>query len=61
MIRDWLGQARLETTNRYAEITPEMKRKGLQTCEAQTPESGVTGAPSSWGSDRELLKWLEFL
>ena len=61
VIRDWLGHASLETTNRYAEITLETKRQALQACEAPTSVSGTTRARNSWKDDRELLKWLESL
>ncbi|MDE0629253.1 MAG: tyrosine-type recombinase/integrase [Bryobacterales bacterium] len=61
VIRDWLGHARLETTNRYAEITLAMKRKALQACEAPTSVPGTGRARSRWKDDRELLKWLASL
>lgn len=61
VIRDWLGHASLETTNRYAEITLEMKRKALQACEAPTSVPGTDRARNRWKDDRELLQWLESL
>jgi integrase/recombinase XerD len=38
MIRSWLGHASVETTNSYAEIDLEMKRKTLQSCEKFLPK-----------------------
>jgi site-specific recombinase XerD len=61
VIRGWLGHARLETTNRYAEITLRTKEAALQTCEP--PLDGSESAPRRvvWRDDETLLKWLESL
>ena len=54
-IRAWLGHAHLETTNRYAEIDLEMKRKVLDN---YLP---ISKGRSSWNPDQGLLQWLESL
>ena len=54
-IRAWLGHAHLETTNRYAEINLEMKRKVLDN---YLP---ITKGKSSWKPSQGLLQWLESL
>jgi len=54
-IRAWLGHANLITTNRYAEINLEMKRKVL---EKFVPIS-KTSRP--WKKNKDLLQWLESL
>ncbi len=54
-IRAWLGHTRLETTNRYAEIDLEMKRKVLKN---YLPIS-KTNRP--WKRSDQLIQWLESL
>jgi site-specific recombinase XerD len=54
-IRAWLGHTNLETTNRYAEINLEMKRKVL---EKYLPNH-KTDQP--WKQNQDLLQWLESL
>lgn len=54
-IANWLGHASPNTTNRYATIDLEMKRKALEKAkpvETKSPE---------WHRDKDLLKWLESL
>jgi hypothetical protein len=55
VIRDWLGHASLNTTNRYAEITMPMKTEAMKLC---APEGSDT--PSSrqapWQDDASLLQ-----
>lgn len=54
-IRAWLGHAHLETTNRYAEINLEMKRKALDN---YLP---ITKTKTLWKPSQQLLQWLESL
>jgi hypothetical protein len=50
----------LETTNRYAEITTQMKAQALQTCEPPvSPDEDRRN--TKWRDDDELLKWLRSL
>lgn len=56
-IRDWLGHARLDTTNHYARANLETKRKALE----QVDPSTRPGRPSRWRRHPELLSWLESL
>jgi integrase/recombinase XerD len=58
-ISHWLGHASVETTNRYAAIDLETKRKALERAGPVTgaAESQITG----WRSDATLLEWLEAL
>ena len=57
-IRDILGHADLKTTEIYARIDGEMKRKALE--EAFTNTSPTEEAPL-WQQDGELLNWLQGL
>lgn len=59
VIRSWLGHADLSTTNIYAEINQETKRKALETCNP-APE-GTTGTVPSWRKQDDVLAWLESL
>ena len=62
VIRGWLGHAKLDTTNRYAEITLKSKEAALRTCEL--PADAMQGAShprTVWKDDEELLKWLDSL
>ena len=61
VIRAWLGHVRLETTNRYAELTLRMKAEALQRCEPPTQSSKESHGRTVWNNDEELLKWLESL
>lgn len=54
-VRSWLGHTNLVTTNRYAEINLEMKRKVL---EKYLPNH-KTDQP--WERNQDLLRWLESL
>lgn len=54
-IRAWLGHTNLETTNRYAEINMEMKRKVLNN---YLPISKTT---RPWKQNKNLIQWLESL
>ena len=55
-ISQWLGHASLSTTNRYATIDLEMKRKVIAQVKT-IPRSSCT----PWKKDRTILKWLESL
>jgi site-specific recombinase XerD len=57
VIRDWLGHARLDTTNRYARANLETKRRALEQMDPTTKP----GKPPRWKRQPELLKWLESL
>jgi len=57
-ISHWLGHASLNTTNRYAAIDLEMKRKAL----AQAKPLGSHGKRvTRWRTDTTILEWLEHL
>jgi site-specific recombinase XerD len=55
-IRAWLGHTNLETTNRYAEINLEMKRKVLNN---YLPIPNPDKHP--WKQNSDILQWLESL
>ena len=61
VIRGWLGHASLETTNRYAEITPRLKEAALHACEPPTSDSDSSRRKVVWQDDEALLQWLESL
>jgi site-specific recombinase XerD len=61
VIRGWLGHASLETTNRYAEITPRLKEAALQACEPPTSDTDSSRRKVVWQDDDSLLQWLESL
>lgn len=52
-IRAWLGHSSLETTNRYAQINLEMKRKIL---EKNVP---IIKSRRPWKQNEKLLQWLD--
>jgi len=54
-IANWLGHASPNTTNRYATIDMDMKRKALEKAEP------LAAAGPEWRRDGDLLKWLESL
>lgn len=54
-IRAWLGHVNLETTNRYAEINLDMKRKILN---KYLP---VSKAKRPWKQNKDLVQWLDSL
>jgi site-specific recombinase XerD len=58
-ISHWLGHASVETTNRYAAIDLETKRKALERAGplAEASESAV----AAWRTDISVLDWLETL
>lgn len=57
VIRNWLGHARLDTTNHYARANLETKRKALE----QVDPTTKPGPPPRWRRDPELLSWLDSL
>lgn len=57
VIRNWLGHARLDTTNHYARANLETKRRALE----QVDSSTKPGRPPRWKRHPELLTWLESL
>jgi len=57
VIRNWLGHARLDTTNLYARANLETKRKALEQVDPATKPS----KPPRWKQDPEILTWLDSL
>jgi site-specific recombinase XerD len=57
VIRNWLGHARLDTTNHYARANLETKRRALEQIDPTTKP----GRPPRWRRDPELLTWLDSL
>jgi len=56
-ISHWLGHASINTTNRYAKVDLEMKRRAIAKARPLTLE----GAAATWRSDKSILEWLESL
>ena len=56
-ISHWLGHASLNTTNRYATIDLEMKRKAI----AKARSIGSNRRLASWRTKASILEWLEAL
>ena len=61
VIRGWLGHVRLDTTNRYAEITVRAKEAALRLCEPPPIATDVPGPKPIWRDDEALLAWLASL
>jgi len=57
-ISHWLGHASVETTNRYASVDLEAKRRALARAE---PIAEIDPAVANWRSDESVLAWLERL
>ena len=57
VIRNWLGHARLDTTNHYARANLQTKRRALE----QVDPSTKPGRPPRWKGNPELLTWLDSL
>jgi integrase/recombinase XerD len=57
-ISQWLGHASVATTNRYATVDLEMKRKAIE--QARPTNFGSDG-PAQWRTDASILGWLEGL
>ena len=56
-ISHWLGHASINTTNRYAKVDLEMKRRALARAKPLT--SG--GPEPTWRTNASILEWLESL
>jgi integrase/recombinase XerD len=61
VIRAWLGHVSLDTTNRYAEITAQMKAQALEACEPPVNASPEHHRKPIWRNDKALLEWLHSL
>jgi integrase len=61
VIREWLGHAHLETTNRYAEINFRTKEKALQACQIEDDSNEGSRKQPKWRTDERLMKWLQSL
>jgi site-specific recombinase XerD len=61
VIRGWLGHVRLDSTNRYAEITVRAKEAALRLCEPPPIATDVPGPKPIWRDDEALLAWLASL
>ena len=57
-ISHWLGHASVTTTNRYATVDLDMKRKAIE--QARPTDFGAPG-PALWRTDASVLEWLESL
>jgi site-specific recombinase XerD len=57
VIRNWLGHANLDTTNRYARANLETKRKALEQIDSSTRPA----RPPRWKRNPDLLEWLNSL
>lgn len=57
-ISQWLGHASVTTTNRYATVDLEMKRKAIAQAR---PIDSATSALAPWRTDASILEWLEAL
>jgi integrase len=57
-ISQWLGHASVETTNRYAAVDLETKRKAIALA---GPIAGGAAASRQWRGNTSILKWLEAL
>ncbi len=57
-IANWLGHASPNTTNKYANMDMEMKRKVLKIAKPFCEENH---SPSIWRKDPDILAWLESL
>lgn len=57
-ISHWLGHASVETTNRYAAVSLEMKRAALAKAR---PLAAIDAALAAWRRDASILDWLETL
>jgi site-specific recombinase XerD len=61
VIRGWLGHVSLETTNRYAEISAQLKEAALRVCELPWETSAAFPRRVIWRDDENLLNWLNSL
>jgi len=58
-IGQWLGHSSINTTNRYAVIDLDMKRKAISSVKAIHGQPRTRRAP--WSHNRSVLDWLESL
>ena len=56
-IRDFLGHADLKTTEIYAKVDTEMKRKAIENAYPNLIDDNLP----DWNKDRDLLDWLSEL
>lgn len=56
-ISHWLGHASVTTTNRYATVDLDMKRKAIE----QAHPTDFASGPALWRTDASILEWLESL
>jgi len=56
-ISHWLGHASINTTNLYAKVDLEMKRRAI----AKAKPLAMDGAAATWRTDKSILEWLESL
>jgi len=59
-ISHWLGHASVETTNRYATVDLEMKRKAINSVK-RVGVKNKTSAIAPWNKNNSILNWLESL
>jgi len=57
-ISHWLGHTSLNTTNRYAIVDLDMKRKAIAKAK---PIAAPPPAARAWRKDASILEWLEAL
>jgi integrase/recombinase XerD len=57
-ISQWLGHTTVTTTNRYATVDLELKRKAI---ESARPIDHATSELAAWRTDASILTWLEGL
>lgn len=57
-ISQWLGHSSIESTNRYATIDLDMKRKAIESVE---PVSTIENHNVPWRGEHTILEWLEAL
>jgi site-specific recombinase XerD len=57
-ISQWLGHTSVTTTNRYATVDLDMKRKAIAKA---TPLAASPSTASTWRTKASILKWLEAL
>ncbi len=56
-IRDFLGHVDIQTTEIYARVDGEMKRKALE----KNNHGVISGKMPTWQKDKELMTWLKNL
>jgi site-specific recombinase XerD len=56
-ISHWLGHASVTTTNRYATVDLDMKRKAID----QAHPTDFASGPALWRTDASVLEWLQSL